>query len=48
MDEKLREKVEKTLENIRPYLVADGGDVQILSIKNGVLTLELLGNCGGK
>ncbi len=43
----LRDKVEKALENIRPYLEADGGDVQVLEVdKNRNVILELLGSCG--
>jgi len=41
------EEVEKALVSIRPYLVADGGDVRVLDIdEGGEVTLELLGNCG--
>jgi Fe-S cluster biogenesis protein NfuA len=40
------EQVEKALENIRPYLHADGGDVHIQHISDdGVVTVELMGNC---
>jgi Fe-S cluster biogenesis protein NfuA len=46
MDEKLYKKVEQALDNIRPYLVADGGNVKILSLENKTAVLELLGNCG--
>jgi len=40
------EKVEDSLQSIRPYLEADGGDVKILDIENGVVRIELLGACG--
>ncbi len=43
----LLERVQKALDNIRPYLETDGGDVKILEIdENKVVTLELLGACG--
>lgn len=43
----LIERVEKALENIRPYLEADGGDVKVLEVdKDFNVVLELLGNCG--
>ncbi len=43
----LLKEVEKALESIRPYLEADGGDVQVLEIdKNNIVKLELLGACG--
>jgi len=43
----LTTRVEQSLNNIRPYLEADGGNVQILEItKDNVLLLEFVGNCG--
>lgn len=45
MDE-LRTKVEKALDEIRPHLKADGGDVAIIEITSDlVVKLELLGAC---
>lgn len=42
----LLEKVEKTLESIRPHLKADGGDVRVVEItENKVVHIELLGAC---
>ncbi|MCJ7791989.1 MAG: NifU family protein [Dehalococcoidia bacterium] len=43
----MREKVEAALEQVRPALLADGGDVQLIDVKNGVVTLRLTGACGG-
>lgn len=40
------QKVEDSLQSIRPYLEADGGDVKILDINEGVVKIELLGACG--
>ncbi|GAA5028883.1 NifU family protein [Marivirga lumbricoides] len=40
------ERVEKALDSIRPYLEADGGNVKVLDVNDGVLRLELLGACG--
>jgi len=43
----LTEQVEQALETIRPYLIADGGDVAIDEITpENVVKLKLLGNCG--
>jgi Fe-S cluster biogenesis protein NfuA len=43
----IRENVEQALETIRPYLIADGGDVAIEEITSEyVVKLKLLGNCG--
>jgi len=43
----MRDKVEVALNKIRPNLMADGGDVQLVDVKEGVVTVRLLGACGG-
>jgi Fe-S cluster biogenesis protein NfuA len=43
----MREKVQAALEQVRPALLADGGDVQLVDVKDGVVTLRLTGACGG-
>jgi len=43
----MREKVEAALKQVRPMLVADGGDVQLVDVKDGVVKLKLTGACGG-
>lgn len=41
------ERVEAALDKIRPFLVADGGDVKVLEVTDDlVVRLELLGACG--
>jgi len=42
----MREKVEATLKSIRPALQADGGDVELVNVENGVVTVRLVGACG--
>ncbi|MEW6100781.1 MAG: NifU family protein [Candidatus Omnitrophota bacterium] len=43
----MREKVEKALEKIRPMLVADGGNVDLVDVtQDGVVKLKLTGSCG--
>ncbi len=45
--EELIDRIEASLNSIRPYLEADGGNVRILEItKDNVLKLEFMGNCG--
>jgi Fe-S cluster biogenesis protein NfuA len=40
-------RIDLSLDSIRPYLKADGGDVRILEITGeNVVKLEFLGNCG--
>ena len=43
----MREKVEAALDQIRPALLADGGDVELVDVSKGVVTLRLTGACGG-
>lgn len=45
----MREKVEAALSRVRPYLMADGGDVQLVEVKEkeGVVKVRLTGACGG-
>ncbi|MEN8194664.1 MAG: NifU family protein [Bacteroidota bacterium] len=48
MSESLREKVLDALETVRPYLKADGGDVELVDIKeNGIVEVRLTGACVG-
>jgi Fe-S cluster biogenesis protein NfuA len=44
--EELAKRIEASLDSIRPYLEADGGNVKILEIKDEVLKLEFVGACG--
>ncbi len=43
----MRERVEAALAKVRPYLLADGGDVELVSISDGVVKLRLTGACKG-
>jgi len=46
--EAIKERVEIALEKIRPYLVADGGDIAMVEITDDmVLKVELKGACNG-
>lgn len=40
------ENVETTLDELRPYLMADGGNVQLVEIDGPVVKLRLQGACG--
>ena len=45
--QQLTEKIESSLNSIRPYLRADGGDVRINHItEDNVVQLEFVGACG--
>eukprot|EP00897_Mesotaenium_endlicherianum_P004008 jgi/Mesen1/3635/ME000020S03162 len=38
--------VDKALDQVRPYLIADGGNVEVVGVENGVVFLRLQGACG--
>jgi len=43
----MREKVEAVLAQVRPALQADGGDVELVDMNEGVVSLKLKGACHG-
>ena len=43
----MKEKVEAALAQIRPVLQADGGDVELIDVDEGVVKVTLKGACGG-
>ena len=44
----LEEQIKSALDNVRPSLQADGGDVEFVSVSGeGVVSLRLTGSCGG-
>jgi Fe-S cluster biogenesis protein NfuA len=43
----MKEKVQKVLDKIRPSLQADGGDVELIDVKDGVVKVRLQGACAG-
>jgi len=45
-DEKMKELVEKALEKIRPALQADGGNIELVDVTDGVVKVRLMGACG--
>jgi len=45
--EETRQNVEKALEEIRPFLVSDGGDIRLLSIEENIVKVQLQGACTG-
>ena len=42
----MREKVQEVLNKIRPNLQADGGDVELVDVVDGVVKVKLTGACG--
>ncbi len=43
----MKDKVEAALDQIRPTLQADGGDVELVGVDDGVVSLRLTGACSG-
>jgi Fe-S cluster biogenesis protein NfuA len=44
----MKEKVQKALDEIRPRLQADGGDVELIDVsETGTVTVKLVGACKG-
>ena len=43
----MKERVEAALAKIKPALQADGGDVTLVDVKDGVVEVKLVGACAG-
>jgi len=46
-DNQLKAKIEKAFQSIRPMLQADGGDVELVDVVDGVVKVKLTGACMG-
>lgn len=45
--EELKIIVENALQEIRPYLQADGGNISLVEIRDNIVSVQLEGNCLG-
>jgi Fe-S cluster biogenesis protein NfuA len=43
----LEERVTQALDSVRPFLASHGGNVELISVENGVARLQLQGSCNG-
>ena len=43
----MKDRVEKALDKIRPALMADGGNVELVDVEDGIVKVKLTGACGG-
>jgi Fe-S cluster biogenesis protein NfuA len=43
----MNEKIKEALDQIRPALQADGGDVELIDVTDGTVKVKLTGACGG-
>lgn len=47
MKETIEDRVQKALQELRPNLQADGGDIELLGVEKGVVKVKLKGACAG-
>lgn len=45
MVDEMRGEVEEVLETLRPQLMQDGGNVELVDIEDGIVKLRLVGSC---
>ncbi|MBB5324378.1 Fe-S cluster biogenesis protein NfuA [Anoxybacillus tepidamans] len=45
-DLEIKEQVQEVLDKLRPFLLRDGGDCELVDVEDGVVKLRLLGACG--
>jgi Fe-S cluster biogenesis protein NfuA len=43
----MQDRVKAALDKVRPNLQADGGDVQFVEVKDGIVKVKLTGACAG-
>ncbi len=43
----MKAEVEKVLDEVRPQLQADGGDIELVDVEDGVVKVRLKGSCAG-
>lgn len=43
----MKERVQKVIDKIRPSLQADGGDVELIDVVDGIVSVKLQGACAG-
>lgn len=41
------QRVQQVLDGIRPYVQADGGDIELIDVSDGVVQIRLAGSCVG-
>jgi Fe-S cluster biogenesis protein NfuA len=47
MVETIEKRVQKAIDEIRPQLQADGGDIELVSVEKGTVKVRLQGHCAG-
>ncbi|MBV2197247.1 NifU family protein [Bacillus velezensis] len=44
----MKEQVQEVLDKLRPFLLRDGGDCELVDVDEGIVKLRLLGACGSR
>ncbi len=47
METKIINNIEKALDEIRPFLQSDGGNIELVNLEDDIVKVRLLGNCMG-
>jgi Fe-S cluster biogenesis protein NfuA len=47
MSETIKNRVQEALNDIRPQIQSDGGDVELVAIEGDVVKVRLVGHCAG-
>lgn len=47
MKDTIEDRVQKAIQELRPNLQADGGDIELLGVEKGVVKVKLKGACAG-
>ena len=42
------DQVQEVLDKLRPFLLRDGGDVELVDVEEGIVKLRLMGACGSR
>ena len=45
-EQAINEQVQEVLDKLRPFLLRDGGDCELVDVEDGIVKLRLLGACG--
>jgi Fe-S cluster biogenesis protein NfuA len=47
LKETIEDRVQKAIQELRPNLQADGGDIELLGVEKGIVKVKLKGACAG-
>jgi Fe-S cluster biogenesis protein NfuA len=45
-EQDIKAEVQEVLDKLRPFLLRDGGDCELVDVEEGIVKLRLLGACG--